>query len=727
MSADPVETLVNVYGAASVSELAAAMGVSGDAVEGLNERFGSEAKRRAIVEALPEPSRELLAFMDGIGRRLRGERLKKRWFLHGYVGFVERLEPLIAEGVVIVGNVQAREPVALDAALEQGVLQQWLQVTPGFTKLAGDAPPPREVVEQVEEETTVDLSRRLLVLEFNVLNAARWITGNRVRLNRDGSPHRSDLKGLAPLVVDRPQGRADTTPDPNDVSGYDLLLFVLSIANALGFVERHGDELRATGEGDGWFRQSLEERLTALSRAVEQQVAWSELEAIVWHTTGEPPVTGQGAGGFREDGSGPGTPLQGPRGSVLSALRRLAPNDWFDLEVTLTTITQLESRYLASALPIASGDEASIEAFVRGVVTLTLTHVGAIELGTGSSGKRRARLTDLGRALLGIGDTPTEATGRGAILVEPNFEVTCFLDLASLRLLFDLSRFAELTRTSERVVRYRLHGESVQWGYARGYTADGIARILGKFSAQPVPPAVTFALQDWERLHRRVTVFLAGDLVAATGRTEPEVLQSGLEFAIEGDESVEVIDDVHTFVIAGHTDSLDRSLNAHSPRTIDYSGAVVPSLYWMDEERLRAPVGATDIRLLARLQQVCDREDEETLRLAPDRVRSQWGDPAGYERLIEVLRSGLVGGLSAEREILLKRLLGRPADARVEDMEVLVVSSAEDGDRLARISAVSEFIAERLGPKAFHVVPGCTARLTELLRSLGISVERRTS
>jgi hypothetical protein len=724
MSESPAELLVRVYGAASVARIAGREDDPEAAARELESRFRDKTSRKRVLKDLPEASVDFLAFMDQVGRRLRGERLKKRWFLHGYEDFDTRVEPLIAAGVVLVGNIQAREPVSLETALDQGLLQQWIQVTPGFEGLAGDPPPAREVVQSVTDETEVTVGRRLLVVEFNILNCVRAIERETVRLNRDGSPHRSDLKGLAPLLIDLPApGRAEAAPDPLAVDGWDTICFLLSIAESLGMIEREGDILRAIPGRVEYFLKPLDERLAVLTRAMEHQRAWSELDAYRWHQLGEPPVTGEGDGGFLGDDSH-GATLAGPRGSIFAAIRRLQPTDWFDIEDTVRTITNLESQYLKSALPIPAGDELSPFAFVRATITRALTHVGAVELGNSGSGELRARLTPIGRAMLGMGDAPEEPTGEGAILVEPNFEITAFLDQIPLKLLFDLSCFAELTRTSERVARFRLTGESAQGGYARSYTADGITELLGHFSAQPLPPAVTFALQDWERLHRRVTVFASGDLVAASGRSDPEVIQSGVEFAVQSNGEVERIDAVHTFVDAGHTEALERALNAARPRVIDYDGPVVPTLEWVETGRVRAPNGATDFRSLARLLRIADSEEDDVYRIVPARVTEVFSDADdGYREVIDILRQGLVGGLSAEREIALKGLLGEPAAGSVRTAQLLLLESDDDGDRVARIDSVQSLIERRLGPSAFQIRSDKMDDLVSALRALGINVD----
>jgi hypothetical protein len=715
----PTDTLLQLYGVASLAQLAERNGVTGpDPVEALNALWKDPKTRKAWVADLPDGSRELLAFVDQIGRKLRGERLKKRWFLHGYAGFEERIDPLVERGILAVGNLDAREPLALDVALEQGLLQQWLQITPGFEGLAGDPPPAREVVEQPEDETRVVLNRRFIVLEMNCLHCARFLASHRIRLNRDGSPHRSDLKNLAPLLVDRPN-EGDTVPDPNEYGGWDFLVFVLSISEALGLVERDDDELRATGRGFAYFERSLPDRLALMERALEHSRAWSELEAVTWYETKEPPPTGHGQAAFLDEG-GPAGSLAGPRNTALAALRRLAPPDWFAVEETSRTIAGLEAQYLGSALPLPTGDTAGALQFVRGFLSLSLVHLGAVELGEGAQGELRARLTPLGKALLGLAPCANDPEGPGAILVDPSFEITCFLDGSPARLLHDLSFFAEVSHTSEHVVRYRLDGQSAQTAYAHSFTAERIHAILQSFSSQPIPDPVVYALDDWERLHRRVTVHLKGDVIACTGRTDPEVLQSGLGFAVgESEDSIQYIDILHSFVAAGREETVDRALTAYRSRTIDYSGPIVASLSWIDDERLRAPVGATDFRLLARLGRIAQQEEDDVFRLDTARIRTHHGDD-GFDRVIALLRAGLIEGLSPERELAVKHLLGLKTSARLEPMEVLLLFSDEDGERVARLGALRDCVAQRLGPRAFHIVPGTSARVLQALTELGV-------
>ncbi|MFT4703180.1 MAG: hypothetical protein ACI81R_000869 [Bradymonadia bacterium] len=718
------ETLRRVYGVASMPRICGGKPSDPEkAYTELEKRFGDKPTRKKIIEDLDEPSIWLLSFMEDIGRRLRGERLKKRWFLHGYDDFEESIMPLVEAGVVIVGNLSAREPVSLETALEQGLLQQWLQLTPSFEKFAGSPPPAREVVQQVVDETVVQLERRTLVVEFNLLNVVRYVERDTIRLNRDGSPHRSDLKGLAPLLIDRPGtlDKAEAAPDPLEVHGWDVIIFLLSIAGSLGMIERNGDILRATDNTTSYFKKSLVERIPLLARAMEHQRAYSELDAAQWFSEGEPPMTGQGDGGFLEEG-GHGLPLAGPRASVYAAIRRLSPNDWFDVDDTVNTITGLERQYLQSALPIPAGDEHSAFTFVRGVITIGLPHVGAMMIGRGSDDKLRAKLTPIGRAMLSMADCPEEPSGEGAIIVEPNFEITAFLDAASLSLLNDMSRFAELTQTSERVVRYHLDGEYAQWGYARGYTADGIQGILATFSSQPIPPAVTFALQDWERLHRRVTVFVHGDVVGSGDSSDPEIVQSGVEFVVNSQDDIERIDAIHTYCVAGHVAALEHALTAHKPMVINYDGPIVATLHWVDDERIRAPLGATDFRLISRLRRVCEQENEEVYRILPAKVKSVWGDDTGFEMLVETLREGVVGGLVAEREISLQRLLGAPIAGSLHEITVLRVPTPAEGDRIAGISGLDQFVTERLGPTAFEVRASAVSKLVTALSDLGIDV-----
>lgn len=720
----PEEVLLRVYGRASLSEIGQRWGVTAeDPTEELGNLWLEKKDRKKIVDDLPADQRGFLAFMDHIGRRLRGERLKKRWFLHGYSDFEARILPLIERGLVLVGNKDTREAVSLDTAMEQGLTQQWLQVTPSFEGFAGKPPEARKVVETVDDETRSERVRRLCVVEFNILNAVRFIEVQRVRLNRDASPHRSDLKNMAISLLDPENANevGSITPDPLNVHGWDVHIATLSLAEALGMIERRDDELAAVSSAMSYFKKPIEERVFLLLRALEQQRTWSELEAVSWFAGGEPPQTGQGHGAFLEPDER-GSVLAGPRGSVLSALRRLGPRDWFDVDETVKTIASLERQYLTSALPVGVSGEPVIEDFVRGVLTRALYHVGGIELGRSSKGAARARLTDVGRRVIGDEEELTEVDGAGAIVVEPSFEITCFIDLTPSVLMYDLSRFAELIDTSERVVRYRLSGESVQWGYARGYTAQEINEILVRYTQQELPSAVTFALEDWERIHRRVTVYLQGDLVASSGRSDPEIVQSGVLFAVPAENQTEVINDTFTFVSSGHPEELDRALKAHRPAVIDYDGELSPSLEWIDDQRLRAPRGATDLRVLSRVNALTLREDEDVLRIDPKRIKQAVGLEEGIHQLFGVLRGAVTGGLAAEREFALKKLLEHPASTRVESMEVLVLQTDEDGARAARVEALKPFVLERLGARAFRILPGKVKELSEVLEAVGVKV-----
>lgn len=238
-----------------------------------------------------------------------------------------------------------------------------------------------------------------------------------------------------------------------------------------------------------------------------------------------------------------------------------------------------------------------------------------------------------------------------------------------------------------------------------------------------MPESVLFSLQDWERLHRRVTVHVRGAVVAACGRTDPEVLQQGLSFSHSHlGEGFEAIDIYHSWVTHGHQEVTDRTLTAYKPRFIDYDGAVVPSLTWLDERRLRAALGETDLRLLAKLQRIAEAEDDETFRLEEKLIRGAWSSEP-FDHLVQFLRAGLIGGLSAERELALKQFLGERTGVRVEMMEVLVVTSQEDGNLLARIDAARPHIAQRIGPRTFQLVPGTHNSLLGILMEYGVRVD----
>ena len=151
---NPAEELLKIYGQASLAKLAAVHNLPGvDPFLELTDHLAAKATRQKMVDTLPDDVRGFLGFLDEIGRRLRGERLKKRWFLHGYEGFEELVDPLLKQGIALAGNLGAREALSLETVYEQGLMQHWIQVTPGFEGLAGNPPPAREVLEKVVDPT----------------------------------------------------------------------------------------------------------------------------------------------------------------------------------------------------------------------------------------------------------------------------------------------------------------------------------------------------------------------------------------------------------------------------------------------------------------------------------------------------------------------------------------------------------------------------------------------
>ena len=124
----------------------------------------------------------------------------------------------------------------------------------------------------------------------------------------EGVEQRRDVPAerLALLLIDRPgnSGRGDSAPDPLTVHGWDLIAFLLSLAESLGMIRREGDVLRAVDDSHDYFLLPLAERIPMVTRALEHQRAWSELDAAAWFQSGEPPVTGEGDGGFLAEDAG---------------------------------------------------------------------------------------------------------------------------------------------------------------------------------------------------------------------------------------------------------------------------------------------------------------------------------------------------------------------------------------------------------------------------------------
>ena len=164
--------------------------------------------------------------------------------------------------------------------------------------------------------------------------------------------------------------------------------------------------------------------------------------------------------------------------------------------------------------------------FIRSLLLEPLFWMGMVDIGYRGSKPVAYRLTPMGAWVLGVGPAVEIPQQEGRVIVQPNFEIVA-LDPISDRTLAVLDEFAERTG-AERAIKYRLTRYSVYRSQRRGWTAARIIQTLNQMIQDPDPQArddlttrlplpqnVVRTLEEWQRLHERITIHRQTTLLQA--------------------------------------------------------------------------------------------------------------------------------------------------------------------------------------------------------------------
>jgi hypothetical protein len=123
------------------------------------------------------------------------------------------------------------------------------------------------------------------------------------------------------------------------------------------------------------------------------------------------------------------------------------------------------------------------------------------------------RLTPIGAWVMGVGDEVDIPEGEGRVIVQPNYEIFAMDPISDLTLA-KLDEFADRV-SAERAIKYTLTRESVYRAQRNKWTSARITDMLQKMSDKPLPQNVTRSLEEWQRLHERITIHRQADLLHA--------------------------------------------------------------------------------------------------------------------------------------------------------------------------------------------------------------------
>jgi hypothetical protein len=175
--------------------------------------------------------------------------------------------------------------------------------------------------------------------------------------------------------------------------------------------------------------------------------------------------------------------------------------------------------------------------FIRFLLLEPLFWMGMVDIGYMGNKPVAYRLTPVGAWILGVGPAVEIPQQEGRVIVQPNFEIIA-LDPISDRTLATLDEFAERT-SAERAIKYRLTRHSAYRAQRRGWTTARIIHTLNQMVQEPDPQAhgdltthptlpqnVVRTLEEWQRLHERITIHRQATLLqAADANLLDELLQ----------------------------------------------------------------------------------------------------------------------------------------------------------------------------------------------------------
>ncbi len=553
------------------------------------------------------------------------------------------------------------------------------------------------------------------VLELNLLHLSWSFRFEPLRLNKSGAPNRRSLLRTARGVVMPGMLREiGDDVDLNDPEQIDYLSFLMALSLELGTLATEiPTELSTTAAPqDSFFKSADAGRTRKIHDALTRLRFWNELRShAFWEDEhrDEEHLSLLAPTGER---------LIGARGAVFSVLRRRAPEDWTSVETLTEWCREQHDDYLDRALTA----DVATQGFVHAVVRRALSWSGLADIGM-VEGEPVFRLTVRGRTVFGLAVNLDGGPVHKGLVVQPNLEVTAMLDATPIGVLHELYRIAERRTLADRVATFTLSGRTVQRGYAAGGTAKQVLAILNERGVTPVPDAIEFQLNDWERMHRRVTVFADGILFR---HPDPDKLDLSVGQLHHENPDVEFVrlGPSTTFAASAELAGLRRLFEREGGLEVDVLGDVPPCIAFTDSLEVQTNPLECDVITAFELAKIAESlsvtRTAQIWRLDPDKVRKRWPEEP-FDHIIEFLEPRTIGGLPPVQYLKLRSVLDQPTRASVRrDVTVLTIDSVADARRLAEAPEVAPFIIGRLGDRTFAIDPESEMELLDVLHEIGI-------
>ena len=440
------------------------------------------------------------------------------------------------------------------------------------------------------------------------------------------------------------------------------------------------------------------------------------------------------------------------RQALLGLLASLMPDTWFPADEILEMLRDQDvdflfgdhstvqsssgswyysrtSFYFSGSRETILGQFAKAETeFVTTSLTGFLFELGLVDLGYEDGRWQSVRLSPAGRGVLNQGaqtapDSPPTEPG-GKVIAQPNFQVLA-IGPVTLDRLARLDLFAHRERADRGAFEYRLSRESVYQAQRLGLDVGEMERFLVEVSGGELPQNVRRSMEEWAAQHERI-VFRTGVslLQAANARLLDELLanpQTGEHLARPVGPKVALLkqNSQSPVIAALVAQGLLPVVSAAQPEAADHTVIVA-------EDGVIRPIHAIpSLHLHGRLASIADPAEDGTWRLTPESVRRAGGSKSAVVRLLDELGRLHRGTLPTRLVQEIQAWGGYYGQAAAETMTLIEFRDLETLEEIRKHpelrTSLTPFSA---GHRALAVVRG--DRLTEvkeILARLGVRVK----
>ncbi len=693
----------------------------------LSEALGAEANALALARAALEPARILalmgrepqvataLSTLRQEGGRGRGGQLARNAIVSGWGETDAGQVALISAGLLVLVPAPGLRQWSMSEVLEgRQHLQRELvcpKATLAWIEAVAPASAPTRSFELDGARVSPEQAGTMELLELDLLHLFAQLDGDALALNKDSSPNRRSLQRHA-RALSVVRGRFDDPQGVVEAEVVEPIYHLLTLGMSLGIFVLAGGGLTADhGAGAAFFALPVQARDRALIKAWRSCEGWLEDE-ILDALERVPPAERR----HPLDRTSEVKRLSAVRGQLITDLLSLSLEGWSDLERVATALMALDRGFLAESLQGIS-DPAR---FVRGVLSVALPWMGIARLGRDEAGRRAFAWTARGRrALEGRPPPEREVPSPPPLVVQPNLEVTLFLDSAEAKDLFTLYQVGARVSLSEHTAVFQMDALTLQRAYGRGQDAEALLAFLKERSRTPVPEPVAFTVRDWQRVQRRLTLYATGALLLLPDPNRLDAVVDNIRYALPEQAQVLRLGLEAAFLPGGDDKALGKLQNLKGVHRVHYDRSPPACFEARADLRLVPLAVGLDIIAQVELGRIAEPAEGGGFDLSAKKLRERWGDGA-VESLLSFLRSRIEGDVTAAVELRARALLGEVSAEVRRGQTVLTFSDAAAVDRLLEIHGIEEMLGGRLGPTALWVAPGFEEALERRLGELGL-------